>query len=351
MTYVIPYKKQGGALPRFKSVHVGTFSITTAGVNITLGSAIVKNNSFLIFDYEVEATDSQGQYNLVKGKISNNTTLRFARDSSISGKDIHGRYWVYEFNSGMGSVQHFSHTQVTGSDAVAITSISTANSFVIGSMTFDGTNTNGKCFATYNLTAGNNVQVQVDDLGGVQEHEFQVITCSAWDVTKYTTSSSGTSYNQTLSPTVTVAETWIVGSARISYNISGGDIPRQNLTSISNVNFQRRTTNGTWNHVFYAVETNGDCSVQHESGETIASGASTGTTAISAVTLANSSIYQNSAGVCMGTNNTSGGENGQDLFIKHGFNSTIQTQQDRGGSPAQQTIFNFQVLDFSAGFV
>ena len=102
--------------------------------------------------------------------------------------------------------------------------------------------------------------------------------------------------------------------------------------------------------IYYIIEGGGDFAVQHKNGETIASGNSSATTALSPnITVANSVLYMGAAAICGAENETNSSAAGETIYIKHFINSVSQTGQERYSNPAVQMRFSFQSVDFTAG--
>jgi len=350
MTYVIPFKLPAAAVLDIKAVYTGEKTIAALSKTITDSISVTKNKSFLVFQYEADFSGDDPEDMTVWGEITNNTTVTFGRQDSANG-DIIIRYWIVEFKAASAAtVQHGSKALASATENVTISAVSLTNAFPLISWEVDGTNLNDKDFVSAEITTTTNLQLQVKRTS-VHTVKWQVINCPNWTVKKYTSTISGTSQNVTLSPTVTQAETWIVATARTTTEgpVDGGGVPQFNLTSSSNINIYRDDANQTFYFIIYVIEGAGKFAVQHQNGETIASGASTGSTSLSPnISLTNSLLYMGCPGVCQGNNETNTSAAGECLYIKHKINSVSQSGQERYSNPAAAVRFSFQSVDFSA---
>ncbi len=161
----------GGGGAMIKSIQSGNTSMTGSSTTVTI-SSVDRSKSFLTFSWRGSAGGSDlGERGMVRGFISSNTQLSFARFSSSDEiSDI--RYFVIEFESGV-NVQHKTVT-VSGTTAdVSINAVNIDKSFIIGN--YYGYNNPSTILTSFQFTSNTNVRAQRNNSAGNSWCAFSVV--------------------------------------------------------------------------------------------------------------------------------------------------------------------------------
>ena len=348
MTYVLPYKIPLRSTADIDNIQTGECEIGDGSSSVTdTITAVIKSKSFLVFQYMADVTSDDPSELLVCGEITNSTTLTFERHSTSDYIWI--RWFVIEFSAfSSASVQHGSVVVDSDPKNITISAVNLSNSFPIISFKGFGGGLSQDDFITAELTSTTNLQLSVFLPTALTVAKWQVIENPLWTVSKYTDNLTGSTKNTTISA-VTLAETWLVGTARQTETgaCGGDDIARFNFSSTTNILASRPGTAPNFYLIYYVIEGGGNFDAQHLVGQGINIGSSSNNVSISAVTVANSIIKQNSVGVCQSENITDSSSAGEAIYFKTRFTSSTNAQQARGGSPMQRCKADFEVIDFT----
>lgn len=353
MTYVIPFRIRARA--EINSIQTGTVNIAANNASVTdTITAVTKNKSFLVFQYESANTTDNPQNNFVRGAITNSTTLTFTRANNPA-QAVTIRWWVVEFSaSSSASVQHGSRTLAGATDNVTVTAVTLANAFpLVTWSSARASNPLSDDVLTAELTTTTNLQFRCAANSTTTVIEWQVIENASWTVTKYTDvmDKADVTEDTPLAPSVTLADVWLVGYAEaddLSRNMNGNDHVRWQFTSTSNIQASKNSaaTGFGYDLLYHIIDGGGKFATQHFQGEAIAAGNSTGTTALSPNIDTAKTIIKNNAGIPSYSDKNDNDDTGDDICVKHQINSVNQVQQERVSTSFESEV-DFDVVDFS----
>lgn len=320
-----------------KGTHTFPDATTQSDDTIT---ACVKNKSILIFNYHGGNATDASQRIWIRGKILNSTTLRFNR-AATNIVDVTIEWFVVEFKASAPiTVQHGDTGTFTGTTQnESITAVNTSKAFPIYTYEVNGTAIANNEWLRGEITSSTNFQLTKSGASQVI-CDYQIIEYQRVNVSTTTISQSGGSTNGTISA-VNMADTMIIGNAKCSSasNPLGGDsIPRYELTSTTNINVNRNGTNGTFDWIFYIVETNGRIQVQRDGTETIGSGNTTGTTTWTTFNTNMTALYRAMPQCAMGHNSSSTADEMNILAVSHKITNSTTTTQTRQGTGVNVNI-------------
>lgn len=233
-----------------------TGTATISGTSLTVAiDAVCMNQAFLVFSATTNDNDP-GDFH-VGGEITDETTLTFYKVTTGSPSVTTIKWQVFEFANGV-SVQHGSTAGVNGTDNIAISPVTLANSFVIASGRKDGTTLGNDDGYTADLTTATNLQLIVAG-GTYTEIYWQVIEYADATVQKVTATLPDASpptniTTSTLGTPVTMGKTMLISNHTIDSNIFPDDLPRTELTDPSTVTYTRVGNGGVLNFVTFVVE-------------------------------------------------------------------------------------------------
>jgi hypothetical protein len=336
---------------KFLPVQSGELTFSGTNTTQTVLSAVDLTKAVLEFSYEIDTTSNDSNDLMVSGVIDNATDLRFNRYDITGTVTI--RWYVWEAKPSTNfTVQRGS--QDVGSSAGLPLAIAMPDSAV----DLD------KTFPIISVRSDDGVQLQVDnqirveitgtnqitfDKGGQDTYrtiaEYQIIEMTDWDVNKYNIDLSGiNSKNQTLSPTVPTTQAYITGTSEaVGATLNGNEIWRMQLSSSSNLDMNRDSTNQGADSTIYVVDTFGDVTTEYLSS-TI--GSSSDTEAITEVDTARSIIKLGSLQNAQQTYED-GGSDGDGVLVQMQFNSNIEIQATRGANKTPPTTYRCAVHQFN----
>lgn len=331
----------------FLPVQTGEVDISGTSVTDTL-AAVDLSKSVLEFSYSYDDNSNDPHSTFVRGQITSATVITFNRFTASGTVTI--RWFVWEALPTTPMTVQRGSVQVGNSASqpvdVAITSVSLDKSFVITSSASDEASSPSEdSMVRAKITTSINCEFELDSAQGNSAiTEYQIVENSNWDVTVYDPTMAGTSVNQTLSPTVPLANAYMFLSGTFDTDLDGNQTPIYKQTSISNVSITRTDSGGSWNFTLYVVDTKGDMVGQHING-TIGDGNTVQTNSITAIDLARTFIKMNS--VLNSMQLFVDGDNAADhVFVKGDFVNSTTSRSTRGAASGSVTDYSLQVHEF-----
>ncbi|MBI3027268.1 VCBS repeat-containing protein [Candidatus Woesearchaeota archaeon] len=259
--YHVYYKNNTGSNPGFtispsllvKTVQKGTASLpstdTSIAVNIT---EINTSASLLVFNLNENNADPAS--GLIRGNISNSTTLRFIR--SGSGNSVAIQWYVVEFESGV-NVQRGTATVTATPHDITISSVNINKSFPVISWSNGGARYGSDDFARANLTSPTNLRV-TSGAASIDNLEWQVIEFTR-DVRVQkgdVNFASGDSVVYSGISPVDINKSFLIATWTASGNDIDSNMIMAAFVNASNLSFERETTGTTIGLTYYVVEFN-----------------------------------------------------------------------------------------------
>jgi len=244
-------------------VQRGTVSFAGTSTDVTIPSAVVLANSFLIFQYNVDTPDVD-EVN-VRGQITSPTNIHFERTTAGVTVDI--SWYVVEDSTRISS-QRGNLTMASTTENETITSVDLAKSFSLASWENPGASWGDGDTIRHRLTSATNLEFLIDTLPGGFEPEID------WEVTEFTgavvqrgitTFASGTASEDIvitsvdLSRSIVHISNTINGALAVTPNIQGlsGE-----LTTSTNLHIERDGTGNSMEIAWKVIEFPSDVKVQ-----------------------------------------------------------------------------------------
>ncbi len=226
-----------------KKVQSGTTSFTTVSTDVTITSVDL-TKSFLVFSYRVD-NNTPSQI-LVRGQISSATNIHFERIAGTATVNV--AWYVAEFTTGV-TVQRNENGHATATTDVAITAVTTAQSFPIVSYFNDGSQWGTDDNLSAELTSSTNLRLAaVAAIANANAVSWQVVDYTGASVqTGTTTLGAGTGTTTAAISSVDLNKSVIFASETVSGNMNADDASVDvKFNSATQLGFQR---NGTTNSV------------------------------------------------------------------------------------------------------
>ncbi len=252
---------------------------SAASVTVTI-EAVCMTQSFLVFSSTADDTDP-GDFQ-VGGQITNSTTLTFTRFNNSTAQ-ISIKWQVFEFEGNV-SVQRGITILTASPTNVPITAVDLTKSFVIATMSNDGTTLDVNDSFTPNLTTSTNLQLSAATGNVNFAIYWQVVEYQDVVVKKFTTTlTAGTaSTTTTITPPITtLSKAFVLSYHTLSGNAFADDLPRTKLTDVNTVTYTRVGTAQNLDFVTYVIEFT-DLSTSTRNTQAFASGSIAENVAITA---------------------------------------------------------------------
>ncbi|MGB0404082.1 MAG: T9SS type A sorting domain-containing protein [Salibacteraceae bacterium] len=332
-----------------------TMGAGATSVTATIAS-VNRDSTFMLFSIRVN-TNEIGQ-GLVRGEITNGTTLTFERDASGSAVEID--YQVFYFASGV-YVQHGTTNLTSTSVSQSISSVDLNKSFVIATLENDGSTFGEDDGVTADLTTTTNIQfnsnttisndvnwqvVQMQD-ALVRKINFSLNNGSTSTTTSISSiSGSGSCASSEDVNGVLLNRTFIVANHYNSGAINSDDIPRVELTDTNEITAKRVGTSSTLNFLMYAVELFDSSVVQH--GSVTITGTSTSNTGTFAAVeeIASGYIPPGNLSRQGSSTYTSNDELGLN-WATYNLSSPTEVTITRGSAINSTSVFPYQIISFN----
>lgn len=257
------------------SIYSGSVNLTGTSTTVSLCDSVDLTSSILVFSLS-NNSQNVGEC-LVRGRLTNETTITFNRDASGSTAIINWK--VIYFSSGV-SVQRGNRTINSATVNQSISAVSSlSNSFVILNMQNNGSAYGDDDGVIAELTSTTNLQFRAS--AATFDVDWQVVEYDSCVVQPISISLSGATATGSLTA-VDVTKTMIIGTHYQSGSVNADDFPRTELTNSTTVTLTRNGTASTITYFGYAVEFTDRTSVQHGSFS-LGAGESTKTATITAV--------------------------------------------------------------------
>lgn len=325
-------------------------TILNAGSGSTTQSitSVDLSTSFLVFSLHV-ASNRPGGFQ-IGGYLSSDDEITFHRYDVSGTPEVTINWQVFEFSSGV-AVQRGTVTNLvaSGSNVTLSPTIDTSESFAIMNMRKDGGQYGSDDGITANITSSSNLYIDRESGGAnPQNVHWQVVEWSGASVEKIvTTMSSGSdSTSYTLSSTVDMDKTMVLGNHRVSGNVDVSDLPATELYDENTVLFTRTTTTANMYFVIYVVEFSDNTDVIHGAFRMLLSEKS--------VTTDICTVDESMSGIILPSNMGRAGGNCQSTDDHVGSSwATVQFTDDNTlladrASTGYAMRLPFQVLEFTA---
>jgi uncharacterized protein (UPF0179 family) len=307
-----------------RNVQTGEVSFSTISQTVTLPTALNATNRSLLFFSERANANASDQY-LVRGNITNTTTLTFAKNNS--GTSVTVRWYVAEFDSGV-TVQRGTATQSATTTNQTITAVNLAESFVLVSRERSGTTFSNDDWLRSRLTSTTNLEMALNS-GTGNTNDWQVVSFTGASVQRglLTLASASTSTTQAITAIDTTRSfvLFSYSSPNGTNNNIGQKMVRGWLSHGNQITFDRNNTGVALSIAWEVVQLPAGNSVQ-EGLRNIASAVSSGDVTISSIDTTRSVTFSGSqslGGQSWGKSAYSADDNpGVASFTHRFFNST-----------------------------
>lgn len=223
------------------------------------------SKSFLVFTLSV-SSNRPGQFQ-VGGYLSASDEITFHRYDVSGTPEVTIEWQVFEFSSGV-SVQRGTVTTLlaSGTNVTLSPTVTTSSSFALLNMRKDGGQYGSDDGVTADITSSSNLFIDRESGGANPQHvHWQVVEWTGATVEKvvHTLSAGSDSSSYTLSTTVDMDKTMLVGNHRVSGNVNSDDLPASELYDDDTVLFTRTGTSSNMYFVCYVVEFSDNTDVVH----------------------------------------------------------------------------------------
>jgi hypothetical protein len=223
------------------------------------------SKSFLVFSMTV-SSNRPGQFQ-IGGYMSASDEITFHRYDVSGTPEVTIEWQVFEFSSGVSVQRGTVTTLLSGGSNVSLSpTITTSSSFAMVNMRKDGGQYGSDDGITANITSSSNLYIDRESGGANPQHvHWQVVEWTGATVEKvvHTLSSGSDSTSYTLSSSVDMDKTMLVGNHRVSGNVNSDDLPASELYDDDTVIFTRTGTSRNMYFVCYVVEFSDNTDVVH----------------------------------------------------------------------------------------
>jgi len=342
-----------------KLVQSGTISFLAADSTKTATiTAIVTSKSILFFTLSGN-TSSESRDNIVRGEITNSTTLSFIRNYARNTVQV--EWFLVEFISGVSSQQGY-QASLGATVNVTITSVNTSKSWSCLSQDDDSFGFNDAGIISHYISSATNLRMQHSSacppLCNVTWQVIELENASVQQVSK-ALGAGDTSATSTIT-SVTTGKTFLRFSYRADSSTSSNE-PRYcwicDLTNSTTITYSRDTSNQAYDAITYVISIAGAVSVQRGK-KSFAIGDTSLTGTITAVALARTHVHSlNFEGIVLNSNDDGDSYYADIAGIKIKFNSTTQLSFIRNTSGYTATAsweaveWPMRVFDFAPFFM